>query len=116
MIARPLSILLALALLLALAAGCSPGSTQPAEPDSAEITEPADEAGEPASGEPAETESDQLAPPAALALSTDGERAALATAQGDESRKWASGDSVNGAPVAGEPFLVGYGILLHDGA
>ncbi|MBN2847443.1 MAG: hypothetical protein JXP72_03215, partial [Coriobacteriia bacterium] len=28
----------------------------------------------------------------------------------------ASGDSVNGAPVAGEPFLVGYGILLHDGA
>ncbi|MHB1018089.1 MAG: hypothetical protein ACYC2X_09430 [Coriobacteriia bacterium] len=112
MTARPLSLLLAFTLILALAAGCSPGATQLAAPDSVVITEPAEE---PASGEPAETDSDELAPPTALALSTDGERTALAAAQGDESRTWASGDSVNGTPVAGEPFLVGYGILLHDG-
>lgn len=112
MIARLLLLLLAFTLLLALAVGCSPGATQPAEPDSVVITEPAgNESEEPAvDSEPADS-----AAPAALSLSTDGERAALSIAQGDESRRWASGDSVNGVPVAGEPFLVGYGILLHDG-
>lgn len=107
MTARLLSLLLAFALLLTLAAGCSPGATQPAEPDSVGITEPAgDETEEPA----------EAAAPTALALETDGERSALAVAQREESRRWASGDSVNGTPVTGEPFLVGYGVLLHDGA
>lgn len=114
MTTRPLSLLLALTLILALATGCSPGATQPAEPDSVVITEPAQDDSA-SDGEPAAGDSDELAPPAALTLSTDGERAALAAAQGDESRTWASGDVVNGTPVTGEPFLVGYGILLHDG-
>ncbi|MHB1137081.1 MAG: hypothetical protein ACYCXR_08660 [Coriobacteriia bacterium] len=108
MLKRSLWFLLAFTLILALASGCSPGATQPAEPDSVEITEPA---GEPVTDpEPADSGA-----PTALPLETDGEKNAAQTAESDESRTWASGDTVNGTPVPGEPFLVGYGILLHDG-
>lgn len=108
MIKRTLFLLLALTLLLSLATGCSPGATAPAESDSVEITEPA--------GDDAEAESDESAAPVALDLETDGEKSAVVIAQGDVSRKWGSGDSINGTPVSGEPFLVGYGVLVHDGA
>lgn len=113
MTARLLSLLLALALLLTLATGCSPGATQPAEPDSVEITEPA---GDEAAEEPAtDAEPADSGAPTALTPETDGEKSAAQAADSDESRTWASGDPMNGTPVSGEPFLVGYGILLHDG-
>lgn len=109
MMKRTLLLLLALTLLLAAAAGCSSGATQPAEPDSVESSEPDDDATED-EAEPADADA-----PAALELETDGEKSAAQVAQSDESRTWASGDVVNGTPVAGDPFLVGYGVLVHDG-
>lgn len=113
MTTRLLSLLLGLALLLTLAVGCSLGATEPAEPDSVEITEPT---GDDAAGEPAtDAEPADSGAPTALTLETDGEKTAAETADSDESRTWASGDVMSGSPVSGEPFLVGYGILLHDG-
>lgn len=111
MIKRTLLLLLALTLLLALAAGCSPGSTDTTKP---EATEDAASTGGDSTG--TEAEPAEAAAPAKLAPETDGEKTAASQAQSEEARKWASGDSINGAPVAGEPFLAGYGVLVHDGS
>ncbi|MGB4441365.1 MAG: hypothetical protein WBJ62_03980 [Coriobacteriia bacterium] len=112
MIKRALVLLLALTLLLAAAAGCS-------LPVRSEVTQ-VEDSGETAVDANGDAETDAAAAdsagPAALEPETDGEKEALALAESDEARTWASGDVQNGTPVAGEPFLVGYGILLHDGS
>lgn len=111
MIKRTLWLLLALTLLLALAAGCSPGSSDTTKP---EATEGAASTGDDAT----ETESDpaEAAAPVKLSPETDGEKTAASQAQSEEARKWASGDWQNGIPAEGEPFLAGYGVLVHDGS
>lgn len=114
MIKRSLWLLLALMLMLATAAGCS-------LPVRSEVTQVEDSGGAAAdddeadAGTEAGSESEESAAPAALPLETDGEKASAQVAQSEESRTWASGDTVNGTPVSGDPFLVGYGVLLHDG-
>lgn len=98
-------LIVGLLVVLALA-GCT-GTTGKA-------TTPA-ERGSGGTSEEAVTESPKLAEPTQLAPETDGEKKGLTYAQGEEARRWASGDAVNGAPVPGEPFLVGYRCVVHDG-
>lgn len=108
---RTLWVLVAMLVLAAAVAGCSPDS-----PD----TTGSQDSGETAagSGDTAGSDSEPAEPagPATLTPETDGEKEALTLAQSEEARKWGSGDWQNGTPVAGEPFLVGYGVLVHDGA
>lgn len=111
MIKRSLWLVLALTLLIALVSGCSSGSsdaggsgTTGSAPAGDDI--PADGGSEPAGS----------AAPVKLSPETDGEKEAMALAESEEARKWGSGDWQNGTPVAGDPFLVGYGVLVHDGA
>lgn len=111
MIKRSLWLLLALTLLLALAAGCSPSASDNTAPEATEGSSAGDDT---AAG--AGSESAGSADPVKLAPETDGEKEALALAESEEARKWGSGDWQNGTPVAGDPFLVGYGVLVHDGA
>ncbi len=104
---RTLWVLVAILLLASAIAGCSPDS-----PD----TTGSQDSGETASGDAGTaTEPAEPSGPAELAPETDGEKEALALAESEEARKWASGDWQNGTPVAGDPFLVGYGVLVHDG-
>lgn len=109
---RTLWVLVAMLLLVAAVTGCSSeGSDTSDAKDSESATSESGSGDSPA-------ESDDAAPagPAELAPETDGEKEALALADSEEARKWGSGDWQNGTPVAGEPFLVGYGVLVHDGA
>lgn len=109
---RTLWVLVAILLLASAIAGCSPDSPDTTgSPDAGEATSSDSETSADTGSEAAET-----AEPAALAPETDGEKAAAAHAETDEARKWASGDVQNGTPVAGDPFLAGYGVLVHDGA
>lgn len=110
MIKRSLSLLLALTLLLALAAGCSSGSSEDTAPKATEGSPADSDAAADTGSEPAGS-----ADPVKLSPETDGEKQAMTLAQSDEARKWASGDWQNGIPVAGDPFLAGYGVLVHDG-
>ena len=113
--ARTLWALVAVLLLVAATVGCSPSGT-----DTAGSQEPEDVVSTPenAAGEAPETapEDSDASGPATLTPETDGEKNALVTAETEEARLWGSGDTVNGTPVEGDPFLVGYGVLLHDGA
>lgn len=111
---RTLWALVAVLLLVAATVGCSPSGT-----DTAGSQEPEDVVSTPedAAGEAPETapEDSDASGPATLTPETDGEKNALVTAETEEARLWGSGDTVNGTPVEGDPFLVGYGVLLHDG-
>ena len=51
----------------------------------------------------------------ALAIETAGEQVALDTAATATGRGWAMGDPTGTAMAVGDPFLVGYEVLLHDG-
>lgn len=109
---RTLWVLAATLVLVMAVAGCVPVREEITKVEDSETTTT-----EPGSGDASgETDTAASAGPAKLAPETDGEKEALALAQSEEARKWASGDWQNGTPVAGEPFLVGYGVLVHDGA
>ncbi len=105
---RTLWVLVAVLVLAMVGAGCSPdaqdtGGSQGSE-DATTDTSVA-----------AENDDAAASAPARLAPETDAEKNALVTAETEEARLWGSGDTVNGTPVEGDPFLVGYGVLLHDG-
>lgn len=100
---RCMVLIVVLALLIGMV-GCS--GTETSTPDAS------GSAGSAGSGG-GEGTSDKAAFPA-LKLETEGEKEALAIAETEEGRKWASGDYMNGTPVEGGAILVGYTFLVHD--
>lgn len=100
---RCLFVIVVLALVVGLV-GCSGTTTSGSDASGSAGSGSADSAGGKSSDDPYP----------GLDLETDGEKDALAIAESEEGRKWASGDFMNGTPVEGDARLVGYTFLVHD--
>lgn len=93
--------LLALTMVLVAASGC---------------TSPAKSTTTPAGGSSTPAEKPADAGVAAITPETDAEKAALVAAAMPVGRKWAAGNPNGTAEAPGDPFLVGYDVMLYDGA